>query len=463
MTWSAKFSDGRRDKTRSHRNGTPFEPSFSLPTLRCLVHERALDGHGEIHDYFEFLDGVGPEASGIELVPFSDNVGEYEDGRWHHTTDGHFFWSDGQRWRRTSGVTNADELRQHFQLASDLAPEEALSLHRWFEAAIRLPQVSIFVTDSRPLLQRPFEEGVQMASPTEALGTIGLHMRLNAKAAVPTVGLSQFRMVLPDPQNWAAEELVPEINDLARLSWHPDGHMAMQLLAVTRHRMARCLTIRDELIASYVFDGWRKRVGEPADLLVDFALHLHGLIDALGRSLKRVTPELDSSVSDRNVWRVDILQKIAAAAGGETAAVLLSEDFLAFRKTVALLRNTIHAVPPGRGTESGGDRTGPIVHPPEEDVREFLRHTQTLGLTSRWVREHPMMAANWSYEHAPRIDPIAMTDDLLGFAVSYLRTIVRDDPWEARHDQTPREQAQPHLVGQTSYLPLLYGLGHLTA
>lgn len=71
------------------------------------------------------------------------------------------------------------------------------------------------------------------------------------------------------------------------------------------------------------------------------------------------------------------------------------------------------------------------------------------------------MAVNWSYEHAPRIDPIAMTDDLLGFAVFYLRTIARDDPWEARHDQIPRGQAQPHLDGQTSYLPLLYGLGHL--
>lgn len=432
-----------------------------MPTLRCLVHEHALDGHTVIRDYFNFLEEIGPEASGIELVRFSDEIGEHADGYWHPTADGHFYWSDGERWRRTSGVLHADEMRQQFQLDSGLGPEESLRLHRWFEAAIRLPQVSVFVTDSTPLLRRPFEQGVQMASPTEALGTIGLHMRLSAKATVPTVGSSNGRLVLPDPQEWAVEELVPEIGHLARFRWHPDGHMAMQLLAVTRHRMARCLTIRDQLVASYVFNGWRQRLGEPEDLLVDFALHLHGLIDALGRSVKRTTPELEAAVQDRNIWREDALKKIAAAAGGETAALLLSSEFQAFRRIVALLRNTIHSSPPGGGTESGGDRTGPIVYPPREDVHEFLEHTQSLGMTSRWVRERPRIAAEWAYERPPRIDPIAMTDDLLGLAVSYLRRIAQDDPWGRRHDQDPRVEEQPFVTGQTSYLPLLYGLGHL--
>lgn len=461
VTWSAKFSDGRRDKTRSHRNGTPFEPSFSMPTLRCLVHDQALNGHAEIGDYFEFLDRVGPEASGIELVRFSDEIGELEDGYWHPTADGHFFWSDGVRWRTTRGLSYADEKRQQFQQVSGLAPEESLRVHRWFEAAVRIPQVSVFVTDSEPLLGRPFEFGVQMASPSEALGTIGLHMRLNAKAALPTVGSRKSRMILPDPQNWAADEFVPEIDNLARLTWHSEAHMALQLLAVTRLRMARCLTIRDHILATYVFNGWQRHLGEPADHLVDFALHLNGLIDALGRSLKRVTPELERSVSDRNVWREDAAQRIADAAGGDTATVLLSPEFQAFRRTVALLRNTIHSIPPGRGTEGGVGRTGPIVRPPEEDVQEFLEHAQTLGLTSRWVREHPRMVEDWTYDHAPRIDPIAMTDDLLGFAISYLRAIAQDDPWRRRHDQEPRTREASFLKGETSYLPLLYGLGHL--
>ena len=458
MTWSADFTDARREKTRTRRNSAPFDPAFELPSLKILVHGECLNKYPRVSRYIDFLRNISPGNSGIEIVPFDPIVGKINDAAWHQDSNGSFWWSDGNKWRSCAGRRYAEEECRRFSERSNLEIEEAAEVYRWFEAATSIPEVAVFVTDCPDFLRFPYADGVQMVDPTNALGTIGFYMRLRGKTLLPSMESLKFRQVLDDPEYWAVDVMVPEISNLFEFSWVDESQSSFQLLHVARSRLARCLALRDELIASYTFHGWRRRLGDPSDILVDFALHLYGHIEALALSLKRTVPSIDKKYQDRNIWRDSDLRALAAAVGGSTGPLVSGECFQAYRKSVGIIRNTIHSIPLGRGYEGGAGRNGPVVYLLDQDVDKFIDSARVLGRVDEWIYEPQWEGDAWASDHPPKINPIALVDDLLDMSISFMRQVLQDDPWRDLHDGLMRRAVETWPKSETSLLPLLYGM-----
>lgn len=459
MTWLERFvHEGRYSSVR--RRADPFQPSFELPPLRCLVGPDAAGNDAVAREHLEFLKRAGADRSGIELVEFNPDGDGTEDDVWFPYDRGLFGWRSGDRWHTTGSRPWGEESFRNFSVRSGVSLEQAQAEHLWFEAALSLPDVHMFMTSRTEFLRNPFNDGVFTVDSTDGLASLGLHQRLSGRTLLPDPLTMEGFWPILRPELLSTETFLPELDRVQHQSRRSGSQKVFDLLASAAGRFSRCLAIRDHLIASYAIRGWAERTEEPAELVADFALQLSGLVDALLRAVNEALGMPIGSDMQVKTSRRD-LDKLSKGAPLALREVLLREDFEHFNWAVSKLRNTIHAQGLGKGAEGGAGRRGPIVILPVDISDGFGKNAAGLGNHTRWIRTAPRQEAKGPRTHGSKIHAPIVVEDLLILAAGFIRVIVSETPWPAEgpdhRDGWPfRPKAQHHLL-----LSKLYGLERL--
>lgn len=459
MNWLERFvHEGRYSSV--HRRTDPFQPLFQLPPLRCLVGPDAARSDPVARNHLKFLKRAGVDRSGIDFVEFNPDGNGTEDDVWFPYERGLFGWRSGNRWQTTGSRPWGEESLRNFSVRSGLPIDHAKTEHLWYEAALSIPDVHMFMTSRAEFLRKPFKDGVFIVDSTDGLAALGLHQRLNGRTLLPDPLTMEGIWPILRPELLSTETFLPELDRVQHQTRRSGSQKVFDLLASAAGRFNRCLAIRDHLIASYAIRGWAERTEEPAELVADFALQLSGLVDALLRAVNEALGRPIGSDMQVKTSRKE-LDKLSKGAPASLREVLLREDFEHFNWAVSKLRNTIHAQSLGKGIEGGAGRSGPIVILPVDISDGFEKNAAGLRNHARWIRDTPRQDAQGWRTHGSKIHGPIVVDDLLILAVGFIRGIVSEAPWPAngpdRRDSRPfRPKAEHHLL-----LSKLYGLERL--
>lgn len=456
MAWVADFTSSDRYQTLHRRKPDAFAPVFTLPTLHCFAHSSVYGSEGAGAQYLRLLEGLGPERTGVHFLSFDPAPAKKAHSVWAPRPEKGFHRSDDAGRYHFAGLgPSLERLKEQYPAVRSVRSDGHLSPLDWLHAATVLPGIDLFIVPDEEIYPGPFMNGIQVATLEDALGTIGLHMRLSRTVVLPTRVQSPGALVpVPRPEDLAAEELMPEVASLLfHYSWDPGTQEPWRKLAATIGRVGRCLAIRDKLIVSNSIHRWSDQLDEPSDLLVDFALYLMGAMDALVRAVRHTYADPPA----RTHWRAIL---VGAVPHIESPG---ARDIDYFRDVLSILRNTIHEEEFTRGSETGRTNLGDHPYIPSDEVDKFVLAAQKLGGLGRWCPAGVVDQDGRPNTKHIKIRPVPLAEDLLIRAITYIRRAAQADPWKGFHDQQPRERSTYPYDPAPELLPLLYGLGAIEA